>query len=110
MKDEISLSTLENIPGADIEEHIGLVTGLGVKSTSLITSFVGNMKNFFGGENSAMTELLQEARKMAIEDLTNAAKKMGANAIVNVRLESSKIASGTAEVCAYGTAIKIVKY
>lgn len=110
MNEEISLSTLENIPGSDIEEHIGLVSGIGASSSNSITSFLGNLKNFFGGENQAMTDLLQKSRERAIESLKEAAKKQGANAIVSVRIESSKIASGAVEVCAYGTAVKVVKY
>ncbi len=110
MTDEITISTLENIPGSDIEQHIGLVTGIGVKGTALVTGFIANLKHFFGGENTSMTALLQDARKLALEHMTEEAKKLGANAVINVRIESSKVASGLAEVCVYGTAVKIIKY
>ncbi len=110
MTDEIILSTLENVPGSDIEQHIGLVTGVGVKGTNLITSFFGNLKNFFGGENTSMTALLQETRKQAMDHLVEEAKKLGANAVINLRIESSNVSSGTAEVSVYGTAVKIIKY
>jgi uncharacterized protein YbjQ (UPF0145 family) len=110
MADEITLTTLETVSGSDIEQHIGLVTGVAVAGTSMITSFVANLKHFFGGENTAMTSLLQDTRKKAMDHMVEEAKKLGANAVINIRIESSKIASGTAEVCVYGTAVKMIKY
>ncbi len=110
MTDEIIISTLESVPGSDIEQHIGLVTGIGARGTSMATSFIANLRNFFGGENTSMTSLLQDARKDAMQHMIEEAKKMGANAVINVRMEGTKIASGTAEVSIYGTAVKIIKY
>jgi len=110
MKDEIILSTLENITGSDIEQHIGLVSGIGANSTSAATSIVSTLKNFFGGENVALTKLVQAARDQALDHLKEEARKMGANAVINMRFESANITSGTVEVAVYGTAVKVIKY
>lgn len=66
-------------------------------------------KNFVGGELKGYTELLEEARKEAIQRMENQASRLGANAIINVRFATSAITAGAAEVYAYGTAVKAEK-
>ena len=66
---------------------------------------MAGLKNIFGGELKGYTELLQESREEAIERMTEQAKAIGANAILNVRFSTSSIAAGAAELFAYGTAV-----
>mgnify|MGYP001183644413 CR=1 FL=1 len=110
MFEDITLTTIETIPGADVEEHYGLVTGTAVKTLSKFSSFISSMKMFFGGELTGYTTFLEEARKEATKHMIDEAKKLGANAVVSVKYEVAATAPGIIEISAYGTATKIVKY
>lgn len=110
MADDITITTLENVPASDVDQHFGIVSGNAVRSTGKLTSFIGGLRNFFGGENKNLESLVEETRKQAMDLMTAEARKLGGNAIVNVRFESVKVDGGTIEVYVYGTAIKMVKY
>ncbi|MFT5259980.1 MAG: hypothetical protein ACI9J2_001790 [Saprospiraceae bacterium] len=101
------LSNLEQMPGKRIVKHLGLVQGSTVRSKHLGRDFLAGIKNVFGGELSAYTELLQESREEAVKRMTKQASAVGANAIVNVRFSTSSITQGAAELFAYGTAVTV---
>lgn len=102
------LTNVENVPGREIVEHFGLVSGSTVRSKHFGKDFFAGLKNIVGGELKSYTELLEESRKEAIDRMMQQAKILGANAIVNIRFATSSVAAGAAEVYAYGTAVKIV--
>lgn len=110
MAEEFFISSLENIPGSDIEEHYGIVTGTSVKSFGKLASFMANFKTFMGGEAKDLSSVLDKTREEAIESMSKNAKKHGANCILNVRFQTVFVRPGVAEVNAYGTAVKIMKY
>lgn len=60
-----------------------------------------------GGEISEYTKLQADAREQALQRMTEDAKRMGANAIVNVRITTSMVMQGCSEILAYGTAVKV---
>ncbi|MBN2823942.1 MAG: YbjQ family protein, partial [Campylobacterales bacterium] len=70
--------------------------------------FMAGLKNIVGGELKGYTELLSESRDEAIERMKTQAKKLGANAILNVRFSTSSVAAGAAELYVYGTAVKVM--
>lgn len=102
------LSNLEVIPGRDIREHLGVVQGSTVRSKHVGRDFMAGLKNVVGGELTAYTELLTEARNEATSRMVGQAEKMGANAILNVRYITTSITAGAAEILAYGTAVILV--
>jgi len=110
MAEEFYISTLENIPGSDIEEHYGIVTGTSVKSFGKFASAMANLKTFMGGEVKDLSSILDATRKDAMEVMTVNAKKLDANCVLNVRFQTVFIKPGLAEINAYGTAVKIMKY
>ncbi len=101
------LTNIETVPGMNIVAQYGLVTGSTVRAKNAIKDFGAGLKNMVGGELKSYTELLTEARKEAIARMQEQAVKMGANAVVNVRLATSSVTVGAAEVYAYGTAVKV---
>ncbi len=101
------LTNLEQVPGRKIIQHFGLVQGNTIRAKHVGKDFLAGLKNIFGGELSAYTELLAESRKEATDRMVQQAQSMGANAIVNVRYSTSSVAQGAAELYAYGTAVKI---
>lgn len=103
------LTTLETVPGQVIVNHYGVVSGSTVRSKHAGRDFMAGLKNFFGGELKGYTQLLEESRQEAIDRMVGAAEKSGANAILNIRLATSSVTVGAAEVFAYGTAVKVEK-
>ena len=101
------LSNTEEIPGRSIREFYGVVTGSTVRAKHLGRDFMASLKNLVGGELTGYTELLQEARQEALERMSEQARSIGANAVVNVRFSTSSVAQGAAELFAYGTAVKV---
>lgn len=101
------LSTVEQIPGRELGQILGIATGSVVMSKHLGKDFMAGMKTLVGGEIKSYTEMLTDARKVAVERLQDQAASMGADAVIGVRLTTSAIMDGAAEVTAYGTAVKL---
>jgi uncharacterized protein YbjQ (UPF0145 family) len=101
------LSNIEEIPGRTIREFYGVVTGSTVRAKHIGRDFMASLKNLVGGELKGYTELLQEARQEALDRMSEQARSIGANAVVNVRFSTSSVAQGAAELFAYGTAVRV---
>ncbi len=99
------LTTLEYVPGKTINKHLGLVQGSTVRAKHAGRDIMAGIKNIFGGELKAYTELLQESREEAIERMKEQAQATGANAILNIRFSTSSITQGASEIYTYGTAV-----
>ncbi len=97
----------ETVPGYRISRVLGLVQGNTVRAKHLGKDLLAGLKNVVGGEIKSYTELLTEARRQAVERMIAQAEQLGANAIINVRFSTSSVASGAAELYAYGTAVLI---
>jgi len=103
----MELVTTETIPGREIRESLGIARGNTVKARNVGRDITQSIRNITGGELKAYSELLTDARDEAISRMVADADSMGADAVVNVRLESSEIANGGSEVIAYGTAVRL---
>ena len=101
------MSNTETIPGKEIREFYGVVTGSTVRTKHIGRDIMASLKNLIGGELVGYTELLQEARDDALERMKAQAVSLGANAVVNVRFSTSSVTQGAAELFAYGTAVKV---
>ena len=99
--------TTDNIPGKEITEVKGLVRGSTVRCKNIGKDIMASFKNIVGGEMQGYNEMLTEARQIAIGRLVEDAESKGANAVVGLRLMSSAITQGAAEMVAYGTAVVV---
>ena len=95
----------EQVTGYRITEVKGLVQGNTIRAKHLGRDIGAGLKNLVGGELKGYTELLSESRQEATARMEEMAAAMGANAVVNVRFTTSSVASGAAELYAYGTAV-----
>jgi uncharacterized protein YbjQ (UPF0145 family) len=68
---------------------------------------MAGLKTIVGGEIKSYTEMLTEARQTAINRMVLEAQRLDADAVVNLRFATSSIMSGSAEILAYGTAVKL---
>ena len=99
------LTTTEQISGRELET-LGLVRGSTIQSKNIGKDLTQGFKALVGGELTAYTEMMNEARALATKRMVQEAEALCADAIVNVRYASSAIMQGAAEVIAYGTAVK----
>ncbi len=105
--DQILLSNTEDIPGRSVRSFHGVVSGSTVRAKHIGRDIMAGLKNLVGGELVGYTELLQEARQEALSRMVQEAQSLGANAVVNVRFQTSSVAQGAAELFAYGTAVTV---
>jgi len=103
----ILLTNIETIPGHRIVEHYGYVSGNAVRAKNFGQDLISNIKGTFTTRPSDYTASIQEARNEAVALMVDEANRLGANAIVNVRFETSLITLGAAELYVYGTAVRI---
>src|SRR4026209_1956697 len=105
------VSTTFTIEGYRIMDTKGLVRGIIVRSPTISQGIIGGLKNIIGGRIGAYTEMCEQARQTAYEEMVAHARQLGANAIVGVRYDASEVVSkGSAtEVLCYGTAVIVVR-
>ncbi len=101
------LVNTETIPGRNIVEYYGVVSGSTVRAKHIGRDIMAGLKNLVGGELKGYTELIGDARSEAVDRMKREAERLGANAVVNVRFSTSSIAQGAAELFAYGTAVRV---
>ncbi|MEE0880241.1 MAG: heavy metal-binding domain-containing protein [Turicibacter sp.] len=99
--------TTDSVPGKQIVEVKGLVKGSTVRSKHIGKDISASFKTIVGGELNGYNEMLIEARQIAIGRMVEDAEVQGANAIVGLRLMSSSVMAGAAEMVAYGTAVVV---
>ncbi|KRK47076.1 heavy metal-binding domain-containing protein [Secundilactobacillus kimchicus] len=102
---EMMVTTTETIPGQKYT-IIGEVFGLTTQSKNVVRDIGASLKNIVGGEIKAYTEMLVEARNLAMDRLRANAAEMGADAIVMMRFDTGSIGDDMQSVAAYGTAVK----
>lgn len=101
------ITNIETVPGKEIVEHYGLVAGSTVRAKHAGKDIMAGLKNLIGGELKGYTELLEEAREEAKGRMVAQATELGANAVVNVRFNTSSITQGASELYVYGTAVRV---
>jgi uncharacterized protein YbjQ (UPF0145 family) len=93
------------IPGYKITKVIGFTWGLTVRSRGIGGNIAASFRSLAGGEIKEYTEMLDQSRADALDRLKQHAKALGANAVIEVRFDSSEIGQVMSEVLAYGTAV-----
>ena len=99
--------TTDSIVGKEIVEVKGLVKGSTVRSKHIGKDIGASLKTIVGGELNGYNEMLIEARQIALGRMADDATRLGANAVVGIRLMSSAVMAGAAEMVAYGTAVVV---
>jgi uncharacterized protein YbjQ (UPF0145 family) len=103
------ITTMNDLSGYEIEEVLGEVFGLTVRSRNLGSQIGASLKSLVGGELKGMTKLLAEGRLHAQERLEEEAGAKGADAIIAFRFDTSELGTTWTEICAYGTAVRTRK-
>ena len=99
--------TTENLAGHRTVKVLGQCFGVVVRSRGLGGNIVAGLRSIVGGEIKEYTQLLEEARRHAMDRMVRNATVMGANAVVMMRFDSSEIGQTMSEIVAYGTAVVV---
>src|ERR1700761_2837081 len=100
---------MNDLPGYEIEEVLGEVYGLTVRSRNVGSQIGASLKSLVGGELKGMTKVLKSSRDEGTERLVSEAEAKGANAVLAFRFDTSEIGGTWTEICAYGTAVRARK-
>jgi uncharacterized protein YbjQ (UPF0145 family) len=103
------ITTTNDLPGYEVDEVLGEVFGLTVRSRNVGSQLGAGLKSLVGGELKGMTKALVDSREQVIERLTEEAQKRGGNAILAMRFDTSEMGGTWTEICAYGTAVRVRK-
>jgi uncharacterized protein YbjQ (UPF0145 family) len=101
------VATTENVAGYRTKQTLGQVFGVVVRSRGLGGNIMAGLRSIVGGEIHEYTQLLEEARRHAVDRLVKNATVMGANAVIMMRFDSAEIGQTMSEIVAYGTAVVI---
>jgi uncharacterized protein YbjQ (UPF0145 family) len=101
--------TTNDLPGYRIDEVLGEIFGLTVRSRNAFSQMGAGLKSIIGGELRGMTTALVESRNQVMQRLVDEADTRGANAILAMRFDTSEMGGVWTEICAYGTAVRVTK-
>lgn len=104
-KGQILVVTSDEVPGRKVVKSLGLVRGQSVRARHLGRDIQAGIRSIVGGKVGVYAELLEKSREEAINQMTTEAEKLGANAVVAVRMSTADIMGSAAEVLVYGTAV-----
>ena len=100
------VTTTENLPGREIKEVLGIVFGSCVQTKHVGKDIGAGLRSIVGGEARGYTELMEEARRTAMQRMIDDAKKINADAIIGMRYATAQTMHGAAELIAFGTAVR----
>jgi uncharacterized protein YbjQ (UPF0145 family) len=101
--------TTNDLPGYRIDEVLGEVWGLTVRSRNAFSQMGAGLKSIFGGELKGMTKALYDSRNEVMNRMVEEAQQRGANAVLAMRFDTSEMGETWTEICAYGTAVRATK-
>ncbi|MDY6965705.1 MAG: YbjQ family protein [Halobacteriota archaeon] len=101
------LANTDFIPGKEITQVLGVVRGNTIQAKNIGKDIRASFKQIVGGEIKEYTEMMSEAREIALKRMEEKAEELGADAIINVRFMTSSIMAAAAEILVYGTAVKL---
>ncbi len=101
------ITTTSVIEGKPVRNYHGLVTGEAIMGANIVRDLFASITDVVGGRSGAYESKLAHAREIAVEEMTDQARRLGANAIVGVDLDYEVIREGMLMVSASGTAVTI---
>ena len=103
------MTTQDIFEDYEIVETLGLVRGNTIRARHVGKDILAGLRTLIGGEITEYTKMLAESREQALDRMIANAERIGANGIVCVRFTTSAVMAGSAELLAYGTAVKVRK-
>jgi len=104
----VLVSTTNEVEDHVVSHYLGIVRGITVRSASLGRGLLGSFKALGGGNIAEFTQVCEDARHEAFQQMLQHAVSLGAHAIVGMRYDATEFMQGATEVLAYGTAVRVV--
>ncbi len=104
---DIIVTMADGVDGREIDQTLGVVAGSIVRARFFGRDFIAGLRNLVGGEVTEYTQLLSQSRSQAMERMLADAERLGADAVITFRFATSTVMEGSAEILAYGTAVKL---
>jgi uncharacterized protein YbjQ (UPF0145 family) len=101
------VTTTPSIEGKSVKQYTGIVTGEAIMGANIFRDFFASITDIVGGRSAAYEKELDKARRIALEEMTQKARELGADAIVSVDLDYEVIRDGMLMVAVSGTAVKL---
>ena len=101
------ISTTEQVPNREVAQIVGVARGSTVRARNVGRDILAVIKSLVGGEISDYTKLQADSREQAMQRMAEDARAMGADAVIGVRIATTMVAQGSAEILGYGTAVKL---
>lgn len=101
------ITTTEHVAGYEIAEMLGTSFGVVVRARGIGGDILASLKSLVGGEITQYTQMVEDARKQAMDRMVQNAHAMGADAVIMMRFDSGDIGQNMSEIVAYGTAVKL---
>jgi len=103
------ITTQDDFADYETVETLGLVKGNTIRARHVGKDIMAGLRTLIGGEITEYTKMLAESREQAIDRLIADAESKGADGVVCMRFTTSAVMAGSAELLAYGTAVKLKK-
>ena len=104
--EDVLVTTQDEFVDHKISQTLGLVKGNTIRARHIGKDILAGLRGIVGGEIEEYTKVFAEAREQAIDRMVEEAKRLGADGVVCMRLTTSTVMQGAAELLAYGTAVK----
>ncbi|WP_079505433.1 YbjQ family protein [Mesobacillus jeotgali] len=101
------VTTTSALQGKEVDSYLGIVSGEAIMGANVVRDFLASVTDVIGGRSSAYENKLAEGREIAIREMEDKARRMGANAIIGVDLDFETLREGMMMCIATGTAVKI---
>jgi uncharacterized protein YbjQ (UPF0145 family) len=101
------LTTTPSVEGRSVQKYLGIVSGEAIIGANAFRDFFARVRDVVGGRSGAYENVLVDARKTALDELAEAARKLGGNAVIGVDLDYEVLGAenGMLMVSASGTAV-----
>jgi len=103
----VIISTTSSLQGKEIEEYLGIVSGEAIMGANVVRDFLAGITDIIGGRSGAYESKLAEGREIAIQEMVEKARRMGANAVIGVDLDFETLRDGMMMCIATGTAVRV---
>ena len=101
------ISTTNSIEGRRIADYKGVVAGEAIMGANIFRDFFASIRDLVGGRSGAYENVLNDARKTALDEMAAKAADLGANAVIGVDIDYETVGQGGSMlmVTAAGTAV-----
>jgi uncharacterized protein YbjQ (UPF0145 family) len=110
MASDLLITTTTAIEGRPVKEYLGVVTGEAILGANIFRDIFASIRDIVGGRSGAYEKELRKAREIAFQEMAEAARQLGANAVIGVDIDYETIDMGGSNmlmVTVSGTAVRI---